>query len=159
LTHGDLAGIEAVTADQYPHDAYAMTNISYCRIPVEVVREFSVKSPELHANLMRKWHQTVTLTETLLTKLSAGPSRNRVIHLILWLAENSREMQFLLPSGKEAGSILNLTPETVSRCIVELCREGAMKKIGKGYAIANGNALKKSLINRDQRLSPNDPSM
>ena len=75
LKRGDLAGIEAVTSgSQYQHDAIAMTTVRVCKIPAEIVINFSTKSLDLHANLMEKWQKALATSDTWLTKLSTGPS-------------------------------------------------------------------------------------
>ena len=142
LKRGDLVGIEAVTSAAYQHDAIAMTDIKVCRIPAEIVIDFSAKSPELQANLMNKWQNALATSDTWLTRLSTGPSRYRVIRLLIWLAETCSEEKFILPGRKDMGSILALTTETVSRLIAELRRDELLNLHKNGYATADIRALK-----------------
>jgi CRP/FNR family transcriptional regulator len=144
LKRGDLAGIEAVTSgNTYQHDAIAMTTIRVCKIPAEIVLDFSTKSLELHENLMKKWQDALATSDTWLTKLSTGPSRYRVLRLLIWLAETCNEDQFILPGRKDMGNILSVTTETASRLIAELRRDGLLEVHEHGYASANVDALKK----------------
>lgn len=144
LKRGDLAGIEAVTpGNKYQHDAIAMTTIRVCKIPAEIVLDFSTKSFELHANLMKKWQDALATSDTWLTKLSTGPSRYRVARLLIWLAETSNEERFILPGRKDMGNILSVTTETASRLIAEMRRDGLLDVQEHGYASANVDALKK----------------
>jgi CRP/FNR family transcriptional regulator len=149
LKRGDLAGIEAVTADKYQHDAIAMTTISVCKIPAEIVLSYSLMSPELHANLLKKWSDALTLSSTWLTRLSTGPARYRIIRLLIWLSETCDQEQFILPGREDTGKILALTTETVSRLIAELRRDGVLEVLGHGHARADLDALKKSVKEYD----------
>jgi CRP-like cAMP-binding protein len=143
LRRGDLAGIEAVTAAEYQHDAIALTTISVCKIPANLVLDLSHKSPDLHANLLNKWQLALTTSDTWLTKLSTGPSRYRVVRLLIWLAENSLDEEFYIPGREDMGNILSLTTETVSRAIAELRRDGNLELRGSNSAGADVSKLKK----------------
>ncbi len=143
LRRGDLAGIEAVTATNYQHDAIALTKISVCKIPSNLVLDLSHKSPELHANLLNKWQLALTTSDTWLTKLSTGPSRYRVVRLLIWLSENSLDEEFYMPGREDMGNILSLTTETVSRAIAGLRRDGVLELRGSNSARADISKLKK----------------
>jgi len=142
LRRGDLAGIEAVTAVEYQHDAIALTKISVCKIPADLVLDLSHKSPELHANLLNKWQLALTTSDTWLTKLSTGPSRYRVVRLLIWLAENSFDEEFYMPGREDMGNILSLTTETVSRTIAGLRRDGVLELRASNSAMADVSNLK-----------------
>jgi CRP/FNR family transcriptional regulator, anaerobic regulatory protein len=144
LKRGDLAGIEAVTAGgEYQHNAIAITAVRVCEIPAVIVQDFSSKSLELHENLIRKWQDALTTSDTWLTKFSTGRSRYRVARLLIWLAETCDKDKFILPGRKDIGKILALTIETVSRLIAEMRRDGLLKLHKDSYATANVEALKK----------------
>ncbi len=142
LRRGDLAGIEAVTAANYQHDAIALTKISVCKIPSNLVLDLSHKSPELHANLLNKWQLALTTSDTWLTKLSTGPSRYRVVRLLIWLSGNSPDEEFYMPGREDMGNILSLTTETVSRAIAGLRRDGVLELRGSNSAMADISNLK-----------------
>ncbi|MEJ2323078.1 MAG: Crp/Fnr family transcriptional regulator [Gammaproteobacteria bacterium] len=148
LRRGDLAGIEAVTASDYQHDAIAMTKISVCKIPAGLVLESSRKSQELHSNLLNKWQQALTTSDTWLTKLSTGPSRYRVIRLLIWLAEHSPDQEFYMPGREDIGYMLALTTETVSRTVASLRRDGDVELVGSDRACADVAKLKKIVKER-----------
>lgn len=143
LRRGDLAGLEAATAAEYQHDAIAMTTVSLCKIPAELVLDFSNKSPELHANLMKKWQDALTTSDTWLTRLSTGNSRYRVVRLLIWLSENCPHEEFYLPGREDIGNMLSLTTETVSRMIAELRRDGYLELLKPDRAKADLAGLKK----------------
>lgn len=143
LRRGDLAGIEAVTAAEYQHDAIAMTTVSVCKIPADIVLDLSQKSPELHASLLNKWQHALTTSDTWLTRLSTGPSRYRVVRLLLWLSENCPREEFYMPGREDIGNMLSLTTETVSRTIAGLRRDGDLELLGSDRARADVPGLKR----------------
>ena len=143
LRRGDLAGIEAVTTAEYQHDAIAMTKISVCRIPADIVLNLSQKSPELHKNLLNKWQHALTTSDTWLTRLSTGPSRYRVVRLLIWLSENCPDEEFFMPGREDIGNMLSLTTETVSRTIAGLRRDGEIELLGADRAKCDVVKLKK----------------
>lgn len=143
LRRGDLAGIEAVTAAEYQHDAIAMTKISVCKIPADIVLNLSQQSPELHANLLSKWQHALTTSDAWLTRLSTGPSRYRVVRLLIWLSENCPDEEFFMPGREDIGNMLSLTTETVSRTIAGLRRDGEIELLGADSASADIEKLKK----------------
>jgi CRP-like cAMP-binding protein len=146
LRRGDLVGIEAVTAAGYQHDAIAMTTVSLCKIPAELVLNFSIKSRELHTNLMEKWQDVLTTSDTWLTRLSTGNSRYRVVQLLIWLSENCPHEEFYLPGREDIGNMLSLTTETVSRTIAEIRRDGDLVLPGKDRAKVDVANLKKIVM-------------
>jgi len=142
MRKGDLAGIEAVTAAEYQHDAIAMTKVSLCKIPADIVLDLSQSSPELHANLLNKWQDALTTSDTWLTKLATGPSRYRVVRLLIWLSENCSDEEFFMPGREDIGNMLSLTTETVSRTIAGLRRDGDIELLGADRARADVAKLK-----------------
>jgi CRP-like cAMP-binding protein len=143
LRRGDLAGIEAVTTAEYQHDAIAMTTVSVCKIPADIVLNLSQTSPELHTNLLNKWQYALTTSDTWLTRLSTGPSRYRVVRLLIWLSENCPGEEFFMPGREDIGNMLSLTTETVSRTIAGLRRDGDIELLGSDRARADVAKLKR----------------
>ncbi len=143
LRKGDLAGIEAVTSAEYQHDAIAMTKVSVCKIPADIVLNLSQKSPELHTNLLNKWQHALTTSDTWLTRLATGPSRYRVVRLLIWLSENCPHEEFYMPGREDIGNMLSLTTETVSRTIAGLRRDGDIELLGSDRARTDVEKLKK----------------
>lgn len=143
LRNGDLAGIEAVTTASYLHDAIAITSISACEIPADLVFELSHKSSELNASLLKNWQHALMTSDTWLTKFSSGPSRYRVAWLLVWLSENSPDEAFYLPGRADMGNMLALTSETVSRNISELRRDGDLELLSRDIARVDVASLKR----------------
>ena len=142
LKQGDLAGIEATTGSAYQHDAIALTSVDTCAIPVKTIEMLATEQPQLHKTLLSKWKDALSTSDSWLTRLSTGPSRYRVIRLLIWLAENSSEKAFYLPGREDIGNMLALTTETVSRTIADLRRDGLIELVRSDYARADLRKLK-----------------
>jgi CRP/FNR family transcriptional regulator, anaerobic regulatory protein len=142
LRKGDISGIESITAPRYQHDATALTEIHICKIPADFALGLTYRNQQLLRSLLDKWQQALVTTETWLTRLSTGPSRYRVVRMLIWLAENSPEQDFFLPVRKDIGLMLGLTTETASRIIAELRRDKQLRLLGGGRALADVPALR-----------------
>jgi CRP-like cAMP-binding protein len=142
LKQGDLAGIEATSGSDYQHDAIALTRVESCAIPLSVVETLATEQPQLHKTLLSKWQDALSTSDSWLTRLSTGPSRYRVIRLLIWLAENTTEKAFYLPGREDIGNMLGLTTETVSRTIADLRRDGYIELVRSDFAKADLKKLK-----------------
>jgi CRP-like cAMP-binding protein len=91
---------------------------------------------------LSKWKDALSTSDSWLTRLSTGPSRYRVIRLLIWLAENTSEKVFYLPGREDIGNMLALTTETVSRTIADLRRDGLIELVRSDYAKADLRKLK-----------------
>ena len=83
LRPGDVVGLEALAATHYDSQAMALTDVSVCRIPVEVIHKLGANSHRLHLKLMQKWQQTLKDADDWLADLNFGTARQRVSNLIL----------------------------------------------------------------------------
>ena len=124
LQSTDVIGLEALMLDRYEHAATALHTTEVCRIPSSVVRELLQRKPQLFNDLMARWHRAVSDCDRVITELSTGPARARVVRLLLWLAERKGDRQCDLFSREDLGALLGLTTETVSRTMAELMRQG-----------------------------------
>lgn len=124
LRKTDLIGLESLIADEYPHTATALQPTEVCRLPVEFVRALSQNNPLLFNELMARWHKALSNADRWITEFSTGSSRDRVIRLLLWLAEAHGDSRCELFSREDLGAVLGLTTETASRTMAELKRQG-----------------------------------
>lgn len=142
LRKGDISGIESITASRYQHDATALTETLICKIPADFALDLTYRNQKLLRSLLDKWQQALVTSEAWLTRLSTGPSRYRVVRMLIWLSENSPEADFFLPGRKDIGLMLGLTTETASRIIAELRRDKQLQLLGGGRALADVHALR-----------------
>ena len=83
LRAGDVVGLEALATARYDSEAIALTPVSVCRIPLEVIHTLGSNSHRMHLMLMRKWQQALKDADDWLAELNFGTARQRVASLIL----------------------------------------------------------------------------
>ena len=148
LRPGDVIGLEAMFAPVYESEAVALTPVSVCRLPVEVIHRLNRETPRLHERLMAKWHQSLKEADAWLADLNFGNARQRLAGLILNMSahqpESAEEGLVLLFSREDMGAMLDLKLETVSRTLSAFIREGVMEpldKQGRHYRILDKGRL------------------
>lgn len=148
LRPGDVIGLEAMFSAVYESEAVALTPVSVCRLPVEVIHRLTRETPRLHERLMGKWHQSLKEADAWLAELNFGNARQRLAGLILNMsahpAVGSDGTQVLLFSREDMGAMLDLKLETVSRTLNAFIREGVLEpldKQGRHYRILDKSSL------------------
>ena len=147
LRPGDVVGLEALAASQYDSQAMALTDVSVCRIPVEVIHKLGANSQRLHFKLMQKWQQTLKDADDWLADLNFGTARQRVSNLILKMRNPSDGQIATLFARDDMGAMLDLKLETVSREVSRLIRENVIKpmdKKGRVYRVLQVECLQES---------------
>lgn len=124
LKQGDVAGLEALSEDEYLHDAIALEVSSICRIPVSLVNKLNENTPHLSNQLTTRWRKVMADADLWLSRLSVGVAKQKVAALLLHLADKEKGGACYLPSRDDMGAILAMTPETASRVIADFKREG-----------------------------------
>lgn len=135
LYRGDLVGIEALSGSHYLQNAIALQNTAICRISVEEIKYLNHKSPHLYKQLTMRWQKIQSDAHIWLTQFTVGSSKKRVANLLLYLAENSAEDYFYLPSREDVGALLSITAATASRIIAEFKRHGFLRIKGESAVI------------------------
>lgn len=124
LRQGALAGIEALNGSTYLHHAITLQKTEVCRIPVEEIETLNGNTPHLYKQLTMQWQKSQSDADIWLAELTVGTSKQRVANLLLYLADNSTEDSFYLPTREDIGALLAITTETASRIIAEFKRLG-----------------------------------
>lgn len=131
LRPGDVAGLEVLAAPHYDCEAVALTDVAVCRIPLQVIRSLEGNSENLHRRLTSKWRHSVKEADDWLAELNFGTSRRRVANLLLKMRSYKDSRLTTLFSREDMGAMLDLEPETVSREITRLVREGVIEPLDK----------------------------
>lgn len=131
LRAGDVIGLEALAGGRYDSDAIALTPVSVCRIPLDVVQKLASNSPRLHTQLMSKWRRTLKDADDWLADLNFGTARQRVANLVMKMRSPSDHDISVLFSREDMGAMLDLKFETVSREMTRLVREGVIEQLDK----------------------------
>lgn len=136
LRKGDIAGIESAFLDHYEHTAIAVGEVRACRVPIEYFRGFVAKHGGLQMRLLQTSQEKLRETESWLSELTVGtlPARTRMARLLLRLRVTNDDERIHRFGVEDMAAILGITPETVSRVVSELVREGILVKGGKSFA-------------------------
>lgn len=144
LFPGDVVGLEALATGRYDSQAVALSEVSLCRIPLEVVHQLGANSPRLHRKLMEKWQSALKLADDWLAELNFGSARQRVLHFIRKMHEVSEDGSATLFGRDDMGAMMDLKFETVSREVTALVRAGVMTpldKLGRHYQVLQPELL------------------
>jgi len=144
LFPGDVVGLEALATGRYDSQAVALSEVSLCRIPLDVIHQLGANSPRLHRKLMEKWQSALKLADDWLAELNFGSARQRVQHFIYKMHEVSQDGTATLFSRDDMGAMMDLKLETVSREVTSLVRAGVMVPIdkhGRNYRVIRPELL------------------
>ncbi|MCB1724391.1 MAG: Crp/Fnr family transcriptional regulator [Chromatiaceae bacterium] len=126
----DVTGLEALLNQPYEHDAVAMQPTELCCLPVATVKALSKRNPELHVELLKRWHRALSEADAWLTEFSTGPARERVARLLLRLVRDNPDHECTLFGREDLGAMLGITTETASRTVAEFKRQGLLDELG-----------------------------
>ncbi len=138
LRPGDVAGLEALATARYDSEAVALTEVSVCRIPLDVIHKLGANSHRLHLKLMQKWQKTLKDADDWLADLNFGTARQRVSNLILKMRSPTDLQTVTLFARDDMGAMLDLKLETVSREVSRLVRDDVIEpldKVGRVYRV------------------------
>ncbi|MCG6939417.1 MAG: Crp/Fnr family transcriptional regulator [Gammaproteobacteria bacterium] len=138
----DVLGLEMLVGQHYQHEVIALNTSELCRYPKEAVLHLSQANPELHKDLMARWHKALSEADAWITKLSTGSSKKRMANLLLRLPDADDSTKCYLLSREDIGSILSMTLETASRTISDFKRTGLISEIRHNYIELDVPALK-----------------
>lgn len=144
LVPGDVVGLEALATSRFDSQAVALSEVSVCRIPLDVIHQLGANSPRLHRKLMEKWQSALKLADDWLAELNFGTARQRVMHFIQKMHEISEDGTVILFARDDMGAMMDLKLETVSREVTALVRAGVMTpldKLGRHYQVLRPELL------------------
>jgi CRP-like cAMP-binding protein len=144
LRPGDVVGLEVLTSPFYDSDAVALSDVSVCRIPVDVILKLGANNQRLHLKLMQKWQQTVKDADDWLADLNFGTARQRVSNLMLKMRSPDDPEMTTIFSRDDMGAMLDLKLETVSREINQLVRDEVIEqldRLGRVYRVCQPEKL------------------
>jgi CRP-like cAMP-binding protein len=126
----DVTGLESLLDQPYEHDAVVVQQTEVCCLPTATVQALSRENPELHVELLKRWHRALSEADAWLTELSTGPARERVARLLLRLVRNQDPPECTLFGREDLGAMLGITTETASRTIAEFKRQRLLSELG-----------------------------
>ena len=141
---GMSVGLELLqSGEHYHHTAVAVTEIDACRIPVSTVEKLEEEFPELCRQVRQRLQSQLDRADEWIVELGTGPARKRIAHLMLLMIEYSSEPEneIALLSGNDIGAIIGASPETVSRIMADMKRNGILRKKTNGLYLGDAQAL------------------
>jgi len=87
--------------------------------------------PDLHLQLLRKWHEALKQADDFIADLASGSARQRLARLLLRLAHGDSAHHVMLPSREDVGAMLGITTETASRAVAAFRREGLLQGLDR----------------------------
>jgi CRP-like cAMP-binding protein len=126
----DVTGLESLLDQPYEHDAIVVQQTEVCCLPTATVQSLSRDNPELHMELLKRWHRALSEADSWLTELSTGPARERVARLLLRLVRDQEQPVCTLFGREDLGAMLGITTETASRTIAEFKRQQLLTELG-----------------------------
>jgi CRP-like cAMP-binding protein len=128
LRPGDVLGIEAMVQRHYGLSAATLTETKLCRLPIVAVNRLRDTEPNLIAALERRWHSQLARTDQFLTRVVSGPSRERVLKLLSYLAEFAQPWPCPRVSRLDMAAMLDISSETAARVVAELKNAGLLEE-------------------------------
>ena len=130
-------GLERVLDRPYGHTAIALRPVRVCRIPIGVLQKLDEEQPRFYRQMMERWATTLFQADDYIMMLLSGTVKQRVVHLIQWLADytgGKDKSTVELLHGSDISAMLDITVESVSRCLAELKRENILRHLsGESY--------------------------
>jgi len=124
LQAGALLGLELLADRVHHHTAVCVGRTQLCEVPVAVLERCALAEPGVHAALMQQWQVICDECDVVITEFLTGPARVRLARLVLHLARAHPTHTCQSMSREDMASLLDLTPETVSRTMATFKREG-----------------------------------
>jgi CRP-like cAMP-binding protein len=133
LKKGDVAGLESAFAAEFQHSAVAVGEVQTCKIPIGHFRDFVAQHSGLQMRLLEMSQQALREVDGWLSELVGAitPARVRMARLMLRLRVNDSDRIHRF-SIEDMGTIVGISPETVSRIVSEFQREGILIRAGQG---------------------------
>ncbi len=122
---------------RYPATAEFLTDGKVVLVDYEIFEKEFLKNPEIAFTIIKSLSDKVRLLENVITYDIVLSSTARVAKFIY-----EHEMEFLTLKKSEIASIMNITPETLSRIISKFKKLGILRKDQSGYEVVNKEALK-----------------
>ena len=121
----------------YPATAEFLTDGKVILIDYEIFEREFLKNPDVAFTIIKSLSDKVRLLENVITYDIVLSSTGRVAKFIY-----EHEEDFLTLKKSEIASIMNITPETLSRIISKFKKLGFLKKGERGYEVVDKEGLK-----------------
>lgn len=131
---GDLAALDGIGSTSYPTDLIALETTWACEIPYQDLLELCAHSPKLQSRFIERMGMTIQQHEQDWKVLRSDPAELRVMRFLYQLQQRNERKGSMSPRVKlpmpkqDMASFLFLTPESLSRVLTRLQKEGYILK-------------------------------
>lgn len=141
---GDIVGIEAVADRTYPCDAIATTDVKICQLDFSHMLARCASDPNLHQWVISRISLYHRRRDGDLCWSTSMPAQQRVLRFFVTMYEQLRhacgyaDASFALPMRKQdIARYLHITPETLSRNLRQLRRQGLLQIDRNRFSLPN----------------------
>jgi CRP/FNR family transcriptional regulator, anaerobic regulatory protein len=125
---GDMLGLEATFQDVYELSAATLSPAKLCRIPAELLMRLKNGDPIVFQEVERRWYQQLKQTDDLASAVLTGPSRERVLKLLRFMAEFAAPDPCPRIRRLDMAALLDISSETAARVIADLKNAGLLEE-------------------------------
>ncbi|SDO19359.1 Crp/Fnr family transcriptional regulator [Alkalicoccus daliensis] len=130
LLPGDFTG-ELALFHEGTHEVYAeaMEKASICMITRTELQQFLLKFPSISLKILQEFSSRLDTTEKQASRTAMENVETRLAMFLAETMDKAGTQEFILPmSKKDTASYLGTTPETISRKLAELEKQGYIKQ-------------------------------
>jgi len=144
IKQGDLFGMEALLSNKYENAAISLSSVYLCKIPVHVLKTLGENSPRLHRQMMRKWGEALSESQSWFSEINTGRAELRLARFLLRLSyEANGFLCAPLFKREDMGLMMDLKLETVSRTLSLLTEQNFVSDVTRSsLVIKDENRLK-----------------
>lgn len=144
LQTGDFDGEAALFANS-DHNSFAqaLMDTDVCQISRQDFQKLMQETPELAVNMVNALGRRVAQLEQQTTEVTTSSVESRLANYLLETSAGLDETVFTLPlKKKDIATYLGTTPETISRKLTSLAKQGMIQKISNNeFKILNADRL------------------
>lgn len=134
IKQGDLFGMEALLSTPHENAAIALTPVHLCRLPASLILSLGEESPRLHRQMMKKWGEALSQSETWFSQLNTGRADLRIGRFLLALAKEEDGLtRSPLFKREDMGLMMDIKLETVSRSLASLSEKNLITEVSRSY--------------------------
>lgn len=148
LGAGDFFGTESLFHESKSRDyMIAMEPTHICFLPSAKIKEVILGKAHIGLKMLEYYSLMVDRNKRIIELLAIKDSYTRVAQFLLDRSDQINSSMITL-SQEDIGNLINLTGETVNRCLSKMKKEGIINKGHKQIVIINEHALGEIVLNQ-----------